>query len=125
MKREFNSIIVDKKIIRHLPKDNSFNTGKIKKLYSNNLGMKPSNYFLSSYKNINLKDKDKNKDNYKNFKKRHYSIKNPKVNSTLNDLYDTINNINHINRKIQKILYSSDTKHILNNEHTNNKQTKI
>lgn len=68
MKREFNSIIVDKKIIRHLPKDNSFNTGKIKKLYSNNLGMKPSNYFLSSYKNINLKDKDKNKDNYKNFK---------------------------------------------------------
>ena len=123
MKREFNSIIVDKKIIRHLPKDNSFNTGKIKKLYSNNLGMKPSNYFLSSYKNINLKDKDKNKDNYKNFKKRHYSIKNPKVNSTLNDLYDTINNINHINRKIQKILYSPETKYILNNAHTINKQS--
>ena len=55
MKREFNSIIVDKKIIRHLPKDNSFNTRKIKKLYSNNLGMKPSNYFLSSYKNITVK----------------------------------------------------------------------
>ena len=124
MKREFNSIIADKKIIRHLSKYNSFNNGKIKKLYSNTFDRKPSNYFLSSYKCINLRDKnrDKDKDNYKNLKKRNYSIKNPKVNSTLNDLYDTINNINHINRKIQKILYSSDTKHILNHAHTINKQ---
>ena len=124
MKRELNSIIADRKVIRHLSKDNSFNTGKNKKLYSNALERNPSNYFLSSYKNTNLKDnnKDINKDNYKNMKKRQYSFKNPKVNSTLNDLYDTINNINHINRKIQKILYSPDTKLILNKAHTINKQ---
>jgi hypothetical protein len=30
MKREFNTIITDKKIIRHLSKDNSYNTGKKK-----------------------------------------------------------------------------------------------
>ena len=122
MKREFNSIIADKKIIRHVSRDNSFNTGKIKKLNSNTIDRKPSNYFLSSYKNINLKDKNRDKDNYKNLDKRQYSIKNPKVNNTLNDLYDTIKNINHINRKIQKILYSPKTKHILNHVHNINKQ---
>ena len=59
MKREFNTIISDKKIIRHLSKDNLYNTGKNKRLYSkysNNLDRKPLNYFLSSFKYIDLKD---------------------------------------------------------------------
>mgnify|MGYP006873059317 CR=1 FL=1 len=121
MKREFNTIIADRRIIRHLSKDNLYNTGK--KLYSNTLERNPSNYFLSSYKYNNLKDNN-NKVNYKKSKKRKYSIRNPKVNHILDDLYNTINNINHLNRKIQKILYSPDRKINLNHAHTinNNKQ---
>jgi len=116
MKRELNTIITNKKIIRHLSKDNSYNPGKSKKLYSNTLDRKPSNYFLSSCKYINLKDK--NKDNYKNKNKRKYSIRNPKINNTLNDIYNTINNINNLNRKIQKILYNPERLYKLNHSHT-------
>jgi hypothetical protein len=127
MKRGFNTIIKDKNIIRHLSKDNSYNTGKNKKFhskYSNNLDRKPLNYFLSSCKYINLKDK--NKDNYKNITKREYSIKNPKVNNTLNDIYDTINKINLLNKKIQKILYNPHRKYSLSHRHSNyNKQNII
>jgi hypothetical protein len=127
MKREFNSIIADKKIIRHLSKDNSYNTGNKKRLYSkysNNLDRKPLNYFLSSCKYINLKDK--NKDNYKNITKREYSIKNPRVNNTLNDIYNEINKINHLNQKIQKILYNPHRNYNIRHTHSNyNKQNNI
>ena len=124
MKREFNTIITDKKIIRHLSKDNLYNTEKNKRLYSkysNNLDRKPLNYFLSSFKYIDLKDN--NKDNYKNITKRESSIKNPKVNNTLNDIYDTINKINHLNRKIHKILYNPHRNYNSSHTYTNyNKQ---
>jgi len=117
MKREFNTIITDKKIIRHLSKENSYNTRNNKKLYSNALNRKPLNYFLSSCKYTNLKDEKK--DNYKNTTKRDYSIKNPRVNNTLNDIYDTINKINRLNRKIQKILYKPHRKYSLSHKDSN------
>jgi hypothetical protein len=124
MKREFNTIISDKKKIRHLSNDNSYNTGKNKKLYSNILDRKPVNYFLSSCKYINLKDK--NEDNYKSMIKREYSIKNPRVNNTLNDIYNEINKINHLNQKIQKILYNPHRNYNIRHTHSNyNKQNNI
>jgi hypothetical protein len=127
MKREFNTIITDRKISRYFSKDNSYNTGKNKKFfskYSNNLDRKPLNYFLSSFKYTNLKDN--NEDNNIKMTKREYSFKNPKVNNTLNDIYDTIIKINHLNRKIQKILYNPHRNYNLSHTYTNyNKQNII
>ena len=55
----------------------------------------------------NEKTKDNNKDNTNYFRKKYMNekIRNPNINRTLNDIYDTINSINDINKKIYKIFY--------------------
>jgi hypothetical protein len=51
--------------------------------------------------------KNNNRDNTNYFRKKYMNekIRNPNINRTLNDIYDTINSINDINKKIYKIFY--------------------
>ena len=60
-----------------------------------------------SKKNRNEVSKDNTRDNTNSFRKKYMNdkIRNPNINRTLNDIYDTINSINDINKKIYKIFY--------------------
>ena len=62
--------------------------------------------------------KNNNRDNTNYFRKKYMNekIRNPNINRTLNDIYETINSINTINKKIYKIFYKrKNTKEISKN----------
>ena len=88
---------------------------------------------VSKFKKIHKSNKNRSmimEQNYKedksnNFFRKNYmndKIRNPKINRTLNDIYDTINSINTINKKIYKIFYKrKNTKENTNNSSNNSK----
>ena len=88
---------------------------------------------VSKFKKIHKSNKNRSmimEQNYKedksnNFFRKNYmndKIRNPKINRTLNDIYETINSINTINKKIYKIFYKrKNTKENTNNSSNNSK----
>ena len=109
----------NKFLLRH----NSFNKKKHIKTSSEicntNTSNTSNNNYLTSYMlsdnihlnnwrtNENSKEKDISKLNNNIMNK----IKNPNVNNTLNDIYETINTINQLNGKIKNILYNNQKKY--------------
>ena len=113
-----NSNYKDKKDYKCLTKNHSFNIKKKKiKLSNYNSNKKPSNLnYVPCFKKSSIKGNNKEIRNKCNLISREYytdrnksdnKIKKQNVNNTLNDIYDTINNINKLNIKIQTILLNS------------------
>ena len=102
----------NKKFNKYLLRHNSFNFGKVTKIFPRN----------NNYLNINKIQNQSNKNNFRKIKntnpnnsyinKANYyttnnsmnKFKDPNINNTLNDIYKTINKINNINSKIKNIL---------------------